>query len=199
MVDEARRRDPPPGPDAYELAVLRGASGQDPDDGPRGADRPPAAALAPRTASDDDGPPPLPRLQAGPFRVGPTGLLVGVVALVAVGSLVRFGGSDLPEPAPSCTSYGLALSSTRVHPGGLVRYSAVGPSGPVTLLVSGPDGTVAAAEQTLPGTRLDGCGAVGRFGVQVAPGEHTVLLVRNGRPVVVQRITVTEVGDPSAG
>jgi hypothetical protein len=179
-VDEQRRLpDPTSRPDPYELAVQRAA--QEPEPG------------------EADGAPPLPRLQAGPFRVGPTGLLVGVVLLVGVGSLVRFGGSEAPELEVSCSTDALALSAARVRPGGLVEWTASGPDGEVVLAVGDAGDPLERAAQTLPASRLQGCRATGRFGVQAPPGPHTVTLYRAGQPVAHRDLVVTEPGDPDVG
>ena len=181
-MDEQRRRpDPTTRPDAYELAMQRGA--QEP--GPEEA----------------DGTPPLPRLHVGPFRVGPLGLLVGVLLLVGVGSLVRFGADRTPDLPRSCTQDGLALSAERVQPGGLVQYSVSGPDGEVLLTVvpRGADPETARPVQVLPTESLTRCRATGQFGVQAPPGEHSVLVRRAGSVVAVRDIVVTEPGDPTAG
>lgn len=180
---DAQRRPPDPAsrPDPYELAVARAA--QEP--GPEEA----------------DGTPPLPRLQVGPFRVGPTGLLLGVLLLVGVGTLVRFGGDRTPDLAPSCTTPALLLSVERVRPGGLVDYAVAGPDGEVRLEVAprAEGGQVGAPVQQLPPVRLEGCRATGRFGVQAGPGDYTVLVRRAGRPAGTDVLTVTEPGDPVVG
>ena len=130
-----------------------------------------------------DGAPPLPRLHVGPFRVGPLGLLVGVLLLVGVGSLVRFGADRTPDLPRSCTVDGLALSAQRVQPGGLVEYSVSGPDGEVLLSVvpRSADPATARAVQVLPTETLSRCRATGRFGLQAPPGEHSVIVRRAGQ------------------
>ena len=186
MDDQRRRPDPTTrpdhsSPDAYELAVQRGAQAPGPEE----------AGQAP----------PLPRLHVGPFRVGPVGLLVGVLLLVVVGGLVRFGADRTPPLPRSCTQDGLALSAARVQPGGLVEYSVSGPDGEVLLTVvpRSTDPATARPVQVLPTESLTRCRATGRFGVQAPPGEHSVLVRRAGGVVAVRDLTVTEPGDPTAG
>lgn len=177
--DQPTRPDPTTRPDAYELAVQRGAQGPGPQESGQA--------------------PPLPRLHAGPFRVGPVGLLVGVLLLVGVGSLVRFSADRTPPLPRSCTQDGLALSATRVQPGGLVQYSVSGPDGEVLLTVVPRSADPASARpvQVLPTESLTRCRATGRFGVQAPPGEHTVLVRRAGGVVAAVDLTVTEPGDPT--
>lgn len=184
-MDEQRRRpDPASRPDPYELAVTRAAQEPGPE--------------------EEDGTPPLPRLQVGPFRVGPTGLLLGVLLLVGVGTLVRFGGDRTPDLAADCATPALLLSVERVRPGGLVEYAVAGPDGEVRLEVvpragGATGGPLGSPVQQLPPVRLDGCRATGRFGVQADPGEYTVLVRRAGRPAGTDVLTVTEPGDPVVG
>lgn len=181
MDDQRRRPDPTTRPDPYELAMQRGADGPGPEEA--------------------DGTPPLPRLQVGPFRVGPVGLLIGVLLLVGVGSLVRFGADRTPELPRSCTKDGLALSAERVQPGGLVQYSVSGPDGEVLLSVvpRSADPSTARAVQVLPTETVSRCRATGRFGIQTPPGEHSVIVRRAGSVVAVRDLVVTEPGDPTAG
>lgn len=185
MDDERRRPDPTSRPDPYELAVQRAASAEAGEPGPE----------------DGAGTPPLPRLHVGPFRVGPAGLLVGVVLLVGVGTLVRFGGDRSPALPPSCTQPGLALSVQRVHPGGLVEYAVRGADGEVVLSVlpRAADGTLGPPEQVLPPVTLVRCRARSRFGIQAPTGEHTVVVTRGGRPVARADVTVTDPRDPVVG
>lgn len=185
-MDEQRRPpDPASRPDPYELAVARAAEEPGPEE----------------SSGQGLGTPPLPRLQVGPFRVGPTGLLLGVLLLVGVGTLVRFGGDRTPDLAPSCTTPALLLSVERVRPGGLVEYAVAGPDGEVRLEVvpTAEGGQVGAPVQQLPPVRLEDCRATGRFGVQADPGEYTVLVRRGGRPAGTDVLTVTDPGDPDVG
>ena len=181
MDDQRRRPDPTSRPDPYELAVARAASPEDDGSGQQ----------------DADGAPPLPRLQLGPLKVGPTGLLVGVVLLVAVGTLVRFDGDRTPDLPTSCTTPGVALSVGRVQPGGLVDYAVVGPGRALGLQVAPLAG--GAPQQVLPPVRLQGCRATGRFGAQVPPGAYRVQVVVDGQAAAAQDLVVTDEGDPTAG
>ncbi len=167
-------------PDLWELAVSRAAEA-DPVPG--------------------DTPPPLPRLHVGPFRVGPVGLLVGVVLLVGAGTLVRFGGDRTPVLPRSCTEPGLALSVQRVRPGGLVEYALRGADGEVALSVHprSASGALGAAQQVLPPVRLTRCRASGRLGLQAPMGEYAVVVTRAGREVARADVTVTDPRDPVVG
>lgn len=167
MSDQRRRPDPTSRPDPYELAVRRGAQEPGPDGG---------AA------------PPLPRLTIGRLRIGPLGLVVGILVLVLLGGFVRLDANRSPAIAASCSSVGLAVSRDRVQPGGLVRYTLVGPDGARLQL--------RVADQQLPPVVLRGCRVEGSFGVQVAPGEHQLEVLRDGRVVASRPLTVTEPGDP---
>ena len=161
------------GLDPYELAVLRGG-GQ--DAGPDGED-------------DKGRPPPLPKFRVGRFKVGPLGLLVGILTIVGVGSAVRYGAGP-PGLAASCTSPALALAVPSVVQHGPVEYTAVGPdSGPVILAVDTASVGADLTPVPLPGRaaqvvgrpkRLTGCRLTGAFGAQVLPGKHTVTLFRLG-------------------
>ncbi|HVE74709.1 MAG TPA: hypothetical protein VNA30_06450 [Mycobacteriales bacterium] len=176
------------GLDAYELAVLRGSE---------------TASEQP----DEDAPPPISRFTAGPFRVGPLGLLMGVLLILAVGSGVRYGGASRePQLERSCTTPALALSVDSARPGAAIRWTAVGPAD--TRVVLGvdvaelrPDLSPVAVPGRTPQVvgeprLLTGCRISGVFGVQVPVGKHEVVLLRvteaGGEPVARRPLELTE-------
>ena len=167
MVRHRRAR----GLDAYELAVLRGPGQETGVDG-----------------EDDEGrPPPLPKFTVGRFKVGPLGLVMGVLILIVVGSAVKYGGGP-PDLAASCSTAGLRLAVNRIVEHAPVEYTAVGPdAGPVLLAIDAAGVRPDLSLVPLPGgtpqrlgvpRRLAGCRVQAAFGVQVPPGKHTVTLFR---------------------
>ena len=154
--------------DPYERAVLRG---EDPD-----------------APADGGETPPLPKLTAGPLRVGSLGLLAGLLVIVALAALAR-SGDGAPGVAADCDTPGLELSTALTRPGGLVEFTAVGPAeedvvvavnargvDPATLAVDPQQGRT--AQRATERLSLTGCRVTGRFGVQVGPGLHEVVLLR---------------------
>lgn len=115
-------------------------------------------------------------LPPAPQRIAPMKLLglfaVGVV-LVAI---VRDGlGSAGPELARSCSVPAVVLSKDAVDTGGVVRWSATGPSGATVVLSLDSPTAPATDDARLLGRRvLAGCTASGQFGVRAPAGRHTV-------------------------
>jgi hypothetical protein len=146
---------------------------------------------------------PLPKLRFGNLRVGSMGLLVGVLAILLIGSGVRYGGVNrTPKLATSCTTPGLAISTSSVVRGNPLYYAITGPNRDVVVAIDG-----ASLSSDLTATPLDGrpsqvirpakhlsrCKAKGVLGVQVAPGRHTVSVfpASGGGPLTSKPLTVT--------
>ena len=191
MPDPEDLREGPPrrkGLDAYELAILRGGQ---------------TSATDP--LAEDDGPPPLPKLRIGNFRVGPLGFVVGLLIIVFVGTSVRFGGGTRPpELAASCDTSALAISATEVRRGQPLRYAVVGPATRVVVAIDAASLDPDLTATPLPGAsepqviaepkRLAGCKATGILGVQVPAGDHTVSVfpATGGAPLASKPLTVTD-------
>ena len=186
--EDLREGPPPRRLDAYERAILLGGQ---------------TSATDPR--AEDDGPPPLPKLRIGNFRVGPLGFVIGLLVIVFVGTSVRYStNARQPRLEPSCETPALALSATSIPRGGALRWTAVGPGDQVVIaigaarlsadLTAQPLPGAAEPQVVRPGTALDGCKATGVLGVQVPPGEHTVSVfpAGGGEALATRPLTVTE-------
>jgi hypothetical protein len=143
-------------------------------------------------------------------------LLVVFVGIVVV-TILRSSHSHPPPLATSCTTPGLALSTSSVKQSGAVRWSATGPAHTEVVLAIGvrgfranqgpnqlraiPDAgrTPAGVEQASPLLHIDsGCRLHGVFSADVTPGHYQVRLFRvtsvgtslSATPVVSRPLTV---------
>lgn len=136
-----------------------------------------------------------------------------VCALFLVFGLIRSAGDNQqPKLAADCARSRLALSSSTVEQGGLVRWTATGPSDATVVLAVDVAGVAKAADGSLrrePSSGrllsdtqlasdelpLKGCRASGAFGAVVPAGKHTVSLFRlgdtGGEPVASASLQVT--------
>jgi hypothetical protein len=147
----------------------------------------------------------LPKLRFGNLRVGSMGLLVGVLAILLIGSGVRYGGVNrTPKLAISCTSPALAISTGSVIRGHPLYYAITGPDRDVVVAIDAqalaPDLSATPltggqqAQVIRPATHLSGCKGKGVLGVQVPPGHHTVSVfpASGGGPLASRPLTVSD-------
>ena len=102
-------------------------------------------------------------------------LLMLFALLVVVAVVVRGGGRGTTRITTSCTQPGFRLSSATVDYDARLGWAATGPADLRAVLAldsARPPGQDAAAGPV----PLKGCVAHGAFGVQAAPGKHTVTL-----------------------
>ncbi len=106
-----------------------------------------------------------------------------------------------PHLATSCTTPGLALSSSVVKQRAVVRYSVTGPSeAEYAVAVDATRLDPPSANSLFPvavggqllatAHRLRECKGADRFRVALPPGEHRVVLFRDGLPAATQPLTV---------
>jgi hypothetical protein len=104
-------------------------------------------------------------------------LLLAFFAAVVVIAFVRNGGpGGGPAVAGSCTQPAFALNKTEVKSGGVLKWSAAGPTASEVAFAVDSD--------TLPATLdagllagplpLSGCKRSGQFGIRASEGEHVV-------------------------
>jgi hypothetical protein len=129
-----------------------------------------------------------------------------VLTFVVITAVVLITPFLLRAPVPprlstSCTTPGLALSSPVVKTQAVVRYSVTGPAESTyavavdaTRLDPPPVGSafpVAVGGRLLATTpRLRACKGADRFRAALTPGEHRVVLFRDGLPAATQPLTV---------
>ena len=119
-------------------------------------------------------------LGPSPARFTLKQLLLGFLAVVVIGALVRGAGSRPPALAASCTTPSYAVSTNSVKRFGVVRWTAVGPrdsrvvlavdSASLPGMAAGPRGV----GRVYGPTALTGCAAGGLFGVTAPSGQHTI-------------------------
>ena len=145
----------------------------------------------------------LDRRDRGPVPRPHRALVLTFVIITAVVLVTPF---LLRTPVPprlvtSCTTPGLALSSSVVKSRAVVRYSVTGPSESEYAVAvdatrldppsAGSPFPVAVGGQLLAtAPRLRSCKGADRFRVALPPGEHRVVLFRNGRAAATQPLTV---------
>jgi hypothetical protein len=127
-----------------------------------------------------------------------------VFVIFLVGSGVRYGGADhTPALTTSCTTPGLAVSTSSTVRGHPLYFAVTGPDQSVVVAIDAanlsPDlSAVPLAGKTpqviRPPLTIRGCKGKGVLGVQVGPGSHVigVFPAEGGGPLTTQPLTVTD-------